>query len=164
MQVVVVTKSTPDTAAKVEVTADGAVSWGEAQMVVNPWDEYSITEAVLLKEKYGVKTTVLTVGAEAHNDALKQGLAIGMDEAVRGRVVAFEVRIQRVHLEQSILADGESSRVDPDRWRPLIMSFQKFYGLAPGELHASALGQIPEAMYRSHDVDRARAALCAAAN
>jgi len=86
------------------------------------------------------------------------------DEAVCGRVVAFEVRIQRVHLEQSILADGEHDRVDPDRWRPLIMSFQKFYGLAPEELHASALGQIPEAMYRSPDVDRARAALCAAAN
>jgi hypothetical protein len=41
---------------------------------------------------------------------------------------------------------------------------QKFYGLASGELHASALGQIPEAMYRSSDVDRARAALGAAAN
>ena len=86
------------------------------------------------------------------------------DEAQRGRVVAFEVRIQRVHLEQAILADGEPDRVDPGRWRPLIMSFQKFYGLAPGELHASALGQIPEAMYRSPDVDRARAAQCAAAN
>jgi flavin reductase (DIM6/NTAB) family NADH-FMN oxidoreductase RutF len=78
------------------------------------------------------------------------------DEAVRGRVVAFEARIQRVHLEQSILANGESNRVDPDRWRPLIMSFQKFYGLAQEELHASALGRIPEAMYRSPDVDQAR--------
>ena len=52
------------------------------------------------------------------------------DDALRGRTLAFEVRIQRVHLEQSILADGEPNRVDPDRWRPLIMSFQKFYGLA----------------------------------
>lgn len=80
------------------------------------------------------------------------------DEALRGRTLAFEVRIQRVHLEQSILAHGEPNRVDPDRWRPLIMSFQKFYGLAPGQLHASALGQIPEAMYRSPDVDLARTA------
>jgi hypothetical protein len=86
------------------------------------------------------------------------------DEALRGRVVAFEVRIQRVHLEQSILAEGEPDRIDPERWRPLIMSFQKFYGLAPDQLHASALGQIREAMYRSPDVDRARAAVRTAAN
>jgi flavin reductase (DIM6/NTAB) family NADH-FMN oxidoreductase RutF len=86
------------------------------------------------------------------------------DEAARGRVVAFEVRIQRVHLEQSILAHGEPNRIDPDLWRPLIMSFQKFYGLAPEELHRSALVQIPEALYRSPDVDRARAAVRAAAN
>jgi len=80
------------------------------------------------------------------------------DEALRGGIMTFELRIQRVHLEQSILAQGEPNRVDPDRWRPLIMSFQKFYGLAPGQLHASALAQIPEAMYRSPDVDRGRAA------
>lgn len=83
MHVVVITKSTPDTAAKVEVNAAGAVTWGDAQLVINPWDEYSVTEAVLLKEAHSVKTTVLTVGPEVHNDALKQGLAIGIDEAVR---------------------------------------------------------------------------------
>jgi len=81
------------------------------------------------------------------------------DEALRGRTMTFEVRIQRVHVERSILAVGEANRIDPDRWRPLIMSFQKFYGLAPGQLHASALGQIPEAMYRTPDVDRGRAAI-----
>jgi flavin reductase (DIM6/NTAB) family NADH-FMN oxidoreductase RutF len=81
------------------------------------------------------------------------------DEALRGRTMTFEVRGQRVHVEQSILADGDPNRIDPDRWRPLIMSFQNFYGLAPGRLHTSALGQIPEAMYRSPDVDRGRAAI-----
>jgi flavin reductase (DIM6/NTAB) family NADH-FMN oxidoreductase RutF len=77
------------------------------------------------------------------------------DAQLRGRVNCFEVRIQRVHVEQSIVAAGERNRIDPDKWRPLIMSFQKFYGLGP-EVHASTLAQIPEAMYRSPDVDRAR--------
>src|SRR5258705_780661 len=81
--VVVITKSTPDTAAKVEVNGTGAVTWGDAQMVINPWDEYSVTEAVLLKEAHQVKTIILSVGPEVHNDALKQGLAIGIDEAAR---------------------------------------------------------------------------------
>src|SRR6185369_14562692 len=72
------------------------------------------------------------------------------DEILRGRTVGIEVRIQRVHIEQSILA--EPNRVDPDKWRPLIMSFQKFYGLADGEAHDSLLGTVPEALYRSPDV------------
>ncbi len=83
MHVVIVTKSTPDKEAKITVNASGAVTWGDAQMVINPWDEYTVTEAILLKEAYDVKTTALTVGPEVHNDALKQALAIGVDEAVR---------------------------------------------------------------------------------
>jgi electron transfer flavoprotein beta subunit len=83
LTVVVVTRNTPDTAARVEVNAAGAVTWGDAQLVINPWDEYAVTEAVLLKEAHGVKTVALAVGPEQHNDALKQGLAIGIDEAVR---------------------------------------------------------------------------------
>lgn len=82
MHVVVVTKNTPDTAAKVSVNAGGEVTWNEA-MVINPWDEYSVTEAVLLKEAHNVTATVITLGDEAHNESLKQGLAIGCDQAVR---------------------------------------------------------------------------------
>lgn len=77
------------------------------------------------------------------------------DEAVRGRLLNIEVRIQRVHLEASIQLAGHPNRVDPDRWRPLIMSFQHFYGLG-ARVHDSNLAQIPEALYRSPDVDRAR--------
>jgi flavin reductase (DIM6/NTAB) family NADH-FMN oxidoreductase RutF len=80
------------------------------------------------------------------------------DEKLRGRTVIFEVRIQRVHLAQSILMNGDPNRVDPDKWRPLIFSFSKFYQLADGQLLDSTLAQIPEVLYRSPDVDRAWAA------
>jgi flavin reductase (DIM6/NTAB) family NADH-FMN oxidoreductase RutF len=79
------------------------------------------------------------------------------DQAIAGRLVIFEVRIQRVHLADTILLEGHHDRVDPDKWRPLIMSFQKFYGLAPKQAHASRLSGVPEALYRSADVDTARA-------
>ncbi|MBV8192193.1 MAG: flavin reductase family protein [Alphaproteobacteria bacterium] len=75
----------------------------------------------------------------------------------KGAQSAFEVRIQRVHVRPDLIMDGFANRVDPDKWRPLIMSFQEFYGLAPGKAHASTLGEIPEALYRSPDVDRAKA-------
>lgn len=71
-------------------------------------------------------------------------------------IAVFEVRIQRVHVHPSLLMEGRENRIDPDRWNPLVMSFQKFYGLAPGQVHSSRLGEIEEATYRSPDVDRAR--------
>lgn len=70
------------------------------------------------------------------------------DRVWRGNIVAIEVRITRVHAHPQIMRDGESDRIDPDKWRPLIMSFQQFYGLAPEKLQRSELGQIPESMYR----------------
>jgi flavin reductase (DIM6/NTAB) family NADH-FMN oxidoreductase RutF len=69
------------------------------------------------------------------------------DEAVRGAILVFEARIQRVHLHPDLLANGNPNRIDPDKWRPLIMSFQRFYGLGD-ELQDSTLAQIPEESYR----------------
>lgn len=69
------------------------------------------------------------------------------DPVLRGKIITFELRVQRVHLESSILMDGHADRVDPDKWRPLIMSFQEFYGLGE-KVHYSTLGEIPEHLYR----------------
>lgn len=79
------------------------------------------------------------------------------DDKLRGRVTLFEARVQRVHAEESILMPDDPNRIDSDKWRPLIMSFQKLYGLAPRQLHESTLAKIPESLYRSPDVDRSRA-------
>ncbi|HRE48422.1 MAG TPA: hypothetical protein PLD47_11920 [Aggregatilineales bacterium] len=81
--IVVFTRSTPDTAAKVEVDGGGKVSWGGAQLVLNPWDEYSVTEVVLLRDAHKTTSTAIAIGDETHNDALKQALAIGVDNAIR---------------------------------------------------------------------------------
>lgn len=78
------------------------------------------------------------------------------DDVARGAIVTFEVRIQRVHIHPNILMDDHRNRVDPDKWRPLIMSFQRFYSLG-SEIHESTLARIPEELYRLPDIDRARA-------
>jgi electron transfer flavoprotein beta subunit len=83
VHVVVLTRSTPDTAAKVEVGADGKVTWGDAATVVNPWDEYALEEAIVQAKAAGGKATTIAIGPEMHNDALKHSLAMGMDSAVR---------------------------------------------------------------------------------
>jgi hypothetical protein len=92
--------------------------------------------------------------------AARHGL--GEDGPWRGAVGIFEVRVQRVHARPDLVMDGFADRIDPDKWRPLIMSFQQFYGLAAGPLHPSRLGEIPEKLYLTPDVDRARAVAGAA--
>jgi flavin reductase (DIM6/NTAB) family NADH-FMN oxidoreductase RutF len=61
--------------------------------------------------------------------------------------VAFEVRVVRAHVDERILMDGFEDRVDPDKWRPLIMSFCQFYGLGE-RVWESTLARIPESAYR----------------
>jgi flavin reductase (DIM6/NTAB) family NADH-FMN oxidoreductase RutF len=79
-----------------------------------------------------------------------------------GFITIFEARITRVHVEETILMDGHVDRIDPDKWRPVIMSFQEFYGLGP-KLHPSRLGEIPEEAYRTPDFARAHERMLATA-
>jgi flavin reductase (DIM6/NTAB) family NADH-FMN oxidoreductase RutF len=69
------------------------------------------------------------------------------DPEQRGRFVALEVRVVRVHVDERIRMAGHANRIDPVRWRPLIMSFQQFFGLGD-ILHHSTLAAIPESAYR----------------
>jgi flavin reductase (DIM6/NTAB) family NADH-FMN oxidoreductase RutF len=65
----------------------------------------------------------------------------------QGALIALEVRIVRVHLDESIIMHGDTDRVDALAWRPLIMSFCQFFGLSP-MVHRSRLAEIPESAYR----------------
>ncbi|MFE0026950.1 flavin reductase family protein [Amycolatopsis sp. NPDC059021] len=77
------------------------------------------------------------------------------DEAQRGGIVAIEVRVQRVGVHDDVRMAGTDNRIDPDAWRPLIMSFQELYGLGP-KLRPSTLASIPERLYRGPDIERSR--------
>ncbi|GAD08750.1 conserved protein/domain [Gluconobacter frateurii NBRC 103465] len=78
------------------------------------------------------------------------------DPQVAGLISAFEVRITRVHAHPSILMEGYENRIDPDKWHPLIMNFQKLYGVSDVQVVPSRLAEIDETIYRMPDVDRAR--------
>jgi flavin reductase (DIM6/NTAB) family NADH-FMN oxidoreductase RutF len=76
------------------------------------------------------------------------------DDNRRGNLVALELRIVRVHVEESIRMTGHDDRIDPEKWRPLIMSFQQFFGLG-GVVHESTLSRIPESAYRPRRAEAA---------
>jgi electron transfer flavoprotein beta subunit len=85
MHIVVCTKQTPDSAAKLTVDEAGNVSWGDSPIIINPWDEYAVEEALLIKEKQDedVQVTVISVGPEEALEALKHAIAMGSDQAIR---------------------------------------------------------------------------------
>lgn len=62
-------------------------------------------------------------------------------------ILLFEVAVQRVHVHPEIRMAGSANRIDSDRWRPLVMSFQHFYGLGD-RVHPSRLASIDEEQYR----------------
>ncbi len=61
--------------------------------------------------------------------------------------LAFEMRVVRAHIDDAILRQGKPNHVDPDKWRPLLMSFCQFYGIGE-RAGSSTLAEIPEAVYR----------------
>ena len=81
MNIVVCVKQTPDTAATVTVE-NGVVSWGDAPVVLNPWDEFAVEEALRIKEAHGGQVTAISLGPEDATEALKQALAMGCEQAI----------------------------------------------------------------------------------
>lgn len=55
----------------------------------------------------------------------------------------FEIHIERLHVDDSLLVSGNDAarpHIDPVKWRPLIMSFCRFFELG-GEVHRSRLAE-----------------------
>ncbi|KAF2181380.1 hypothetical protein K469DRAFT_692217 [Zopfia rhizophila CBS 207.26] len=71
-----------------------------------------------------------------------------MDFPIKGAMSALELRILRVYVDPKIKMEGYDNRVDPDKWCPMIMSFQELYGLDNRKIVHSSLGEIEEEKYR----------------
>jgi flavin reductase (DIM6/NTAB) family NADH-FMN oxidoreductase RutF len=74
------------------------------------------------------------------------------EEDLKNRIVTMELKIISIQIEESILKNGDPHYVDPEKWRPLIMSFQHYYGLGT-RLRDSKLAEIPEKLYQMKPVD-----------
>lgn len=72
------------------------------------------------------------------------------DERQKGAIQLFEFKITRVYVQEELLTAPNSNKINPDVWKPLIMSFQEFYTLGT-KLQHSTLAEIPEHLYNSLD-------------
>ncbi|HBX68358.1 MAG TPA: electron transfer flavoprotein subunit beta [Chloroflexi bacterium] len=64
------------------VVEGGRVSWGDAPLVINPWDEYAVEAALKIAEAHSGSVTVLSMGKEDEKEAIKHALAMGCGEAI----------------------------------------------------------------------------------
>ena len=81
MKIIACIKQVPDSEAKVKAEG-GKVSWGDAPLVINPFDEYAVEGAIQQKEASSGTVTALCIGPESAKEALKHALAMGADEAI----------------------------------------------------------------------------------
>ena len=82
MDIVVCIKQVPDTTeVKIDPKTNTLVRQG-VPSIVNPFDKNAIEAGLRLKEKYGGRVTVVSMGPPQANDALKECLAMGADAAV----------------------------------------------------------------------------------
>jgi len=84
MNILVCISSVPDTTSKINFTENNTkFDSNGIQFVINPYDEFGLTKAMMLKESTGGKVTIITVGDATVEAVMRKALAIGADQAVR---------------------------------------------------------------------------------
>ncbi len=82
MNIIVCIKQVPDTT-EVKINPEtGTLIREGVPSIVNPFDTYAIEEGLRLKEKFGGKVTVISMGPPQATEALKEAVAMGADEAI----------------------------------------------------------------------------------
>jgi electron transfer flavoprotein beta subunit len=74
-------KQTFDTEEKIKLE-NGKIVESGANWIINPYDEYAVEEAVRLREQLGGEVTVVTIGPDRVESALRHAIAMGADQGV----------------------------------------------------------------------------------
>lgn len=82
MDIIVCVKQVPNTA-QVRIDPDTKALVREGvESIINPYDLHALEAGLTLKDQYGGKVTVLTMGPPQAEEALREALSYGADEAV----------------------------------------------------------------------------------
>jgi len=82
MNILVCIKQVPDTT-EVKINPEtGTLMREGVPSIVNPFDMYAIEEALRLKEKFGGKVTVITMGPPQAKESLREAVSYGVDEGI----------------------------------------------------------------------------------
>ena len=83
MRTIVCIKQVPESASEITINPeDNTLNREGAEAIINPFDEYAIEEALLLRERFGGDVWAISMGPSQAEKALKQAIAMGVNEAV----------------------------------------------------------------------------------
>lgn len=83
MNIIVCIKQVPDTTdVRINPETNTLIREG-IPSIINPFDVYAIEEALLLKERFGGKVSVISLGPPQSINALKEAVGMGADEAIQ---------------------------------------------------------------------------------
>jgi len=82
MKIIVCVKQVPDTSGKVAVNPDGTLNRASMAVITNPDDKNAVEAALKLKDQYGCKVIVVSMGPPPAEGMLRELMAMGADEAV----------------------------------------------------------------------------------
>lgn len=115
MHIVVCIKQVPDSAQiRVHPVTNTIMRQG-VPAIINPFDVFAIEEALRLKDRFGGRVTVLTMGPPQAEDALRKAIAYGADDVILLTDRAFagaDTLATSFALAQTIRKIGEEHPVD----------------------------------------------------
>lgn len=82
MNIVVCLKQVPDTTAVRIDPKTGTLIREGVPSIINPEDKHALEEALRLKDEYGAKVTIISMGPPQAQNALREALCMGADEAI----------------------------------------------------------------------------------
>lgn len=82
MDIIVCIKQVPDTTdVRINPQTNTLVREG-VKSIINPFDMYALEEGLRLKEKFGGRVTVISMGPPQAQEALREAISLGVDEAI----------------------------------------------------------------------------------
>lgn len=102
-------------------------------------------EASELVRPARIKECPVQMEAELH---IKHDILTHVFDPEHGVPLVIEVKVLKTYVVDELRLAGHKNRIDPDKWRPMIMMFQHLYGLKGGQLAVSTLAGVEEELYR----------------
>lgn len=130
MDIIVCIKQVPNTTdVKIDPETNTLIREG-IESIINPFDTYAIEEGVRLKERFGGKVTVISMGPPQAEVSLKEAISLGADDAIlitdRGFAgsdtwatsYALSMAIRKIAIYDIIIcgkqaSDGDTAQVGP---------------------------------------------------
>ena len=112
MDIIVLLKQVPATDTLVKIADDGvSIRTEDIKWVINPYDEFAVEEALRIKADMAGTVTVLSVGPDKAQEAIRGALAMGADKGIHVNDPALE-RCDALTVARVIAATLKSESYD----------------------------------------------------